>query len=144
MDPDGEYARTHVLKCVDALSSSPADQLAIVPRTSGRTIVERALSAVQSTKLAFAAGAELAFGSEPVPALLGAVRRWDGAHLPGLAASLPLGGCDGTDQPFAVPEVPAVPAGLLLGRNRRGEPARVPFFRPDPTRVLLIGGLTWR
>lgn len=75
MDPDGTYAQTHVTKCVDALSSSPADQLAIVPRTSGRTLVERALSAAQSTKLAFAAGAELAFGAEPVPALLGAVRR---------------------------------------------------------------------
>jgi glycosyltransferase involved in cell wall biosynthesis len=75
MDPGGDYARTHVGKCVEALSSSPADHLAIVPRSAGRTIVERALSAVQSTKLAFAEGAELARGSEPVPALLGAVRR---------------------------------------------------------------------
>ena len=75
MDPTGDYARTHVAKCVEALSSSPADQLAIVPRSSGRTVVERALAAVQSTKLAFAAGAELARGSNPVPALLGAVRR---------------------------------------------------------------------
>ncbi len=75
MDPAGDYARTHVTKCVQALTSSPADHLAIVPRTAGRTLVERALSAVQKTKLAFAAGAELARGSEPVPALLGAVRR---------------------------------------------------------------------
>ena len=75
MDPSGDYARTHVAKCVEALSSSPAEQLAIVPRPSGRTIVERALAAVQSTRLAFAAGAELARGSDPVPTLLGAVRR---------------------------------------------------------------------
>lgn len=75
MDPGGDYARTHVTKCVQALASSPADHLAIVPRVSGRTLVERALSAVQTTKLAFAAGAELARGSEPLPALLGAVRR---------------------------------------------------------------------
>lgn len=75
MDPGGDYARTHVAKCVDALASSPADHVAIVPRTSGRTITERALSAVQSTRLAFAAGAELARGSEPVPAVVGAVRR---------------------------------------------------------------------
>lgn len=75
MDPAGDYARTHVSKCVEALSSSPADQLAIILRPSGRTIVERALAAVQATKLAFAAGAELARGEEPVPALLGAVRR---------------------------------------------------------------------
>ncbi|HVJ91580.1 MAG TPA: glycosyltransferase [Labilithrix sp.] len=75
MDPGGDYARTHVAKCVEALSSSPADHVAIVPQSAGRTLVERALSAVQSTKLAFAQGAELARGSEPVPALLGAVRR---------------------------------------------------------------------
>jgi glycosyltransferase involved in cell wall biosynthesis len=75
MDPGGEYGRTHVTKCVDALSSSPAEHVAIVPRPSGRTIVERALSAVSATKLAFAAGAELARGSEPVPTLLGAVRK---------------------------------------------------------------------
>lgn len=75
MDPGGDYARTHVAKCVEALASSPADHLAIVPRSSGRTVVERALSAAQATRLAFAAGAELARGSEPVPALLGAVRR---------------------------------------------------------------------
>lgn len=75
MDPGGDYAKTHVSKCVDALSSTPADHVAIVPRTAGRTLSERALSAVQSTKLAFAAGAELARGSDPVPALIGAVRR---------------------------------------------------------------------
>jgi succinoglycan biosynthesis protein ExoA len=75
MDPGDVYARTHVSKCAQALSSSPAEQLAIVPRSSGRTVVERALAAVQSTKLAFAAGAELARGAGPAPALLGAVRR---------------------------------------------------------------------
>jgi len=75
MDPSGDYGKTHVTKCVQALTASPADHLAIVPRATGRTLVQRALSAVQKTKLAFAAGAELARGSEPVPALLGAVRR---------------------------------------------------------------------
>jgi succinoglycan biosynthesis protein ExoA len=75
MDPGGDYGRTHVTKCVHALDASPAEHLAIVPRTTGRTLVERALSAAQHTKLAFAAGAELARGAEPVPTLLGAVRR---------------------------------------------------------------------
>lgn len=74
MDPGGDYGRTHVTKCVQALVSSHADELAIVPRVMGRTLVARALSAVQKTKLAFTASAELARG-EPVPALLGAVRR---------------------------------------------------------------------
>jgi hypothetical protein len=51
----------------------------IVPRVSGRTLVERALSAVQQTRLAFAAGARPAgqgeSEAEAVPTLLGAVRR---------------------------------------------------------------------
>jgi hypothetical protein len=75
MDPGGEYARTHVAKCVEALAASPAEHVAIVPRTAGRTLTERALSAVQRTRLAFAAGTELAAGSEHVPALIGAVKR---------------------------------------------------------------------
>ncbi|MBX3188079.1 MAG: glycosyltransferase [Labilithrix sp.] len=75
MDPAGEYGKTHVSKCVQALLASPADHLAIVPRSAGRTLIERALSAAQHTRLAFAAGAELARGSEPVPTFLGAVRR---------------------------------------------------------------------
>jgi succinoglycan biosynthesis protein ExoA len=75
MDPGSEYGRTHVTKCVEALAASPADQLAIVPRAAGRTLVERALSAAQRTGLAFAAGTELARGVVPVPAFLGAVRR---------------------------------------------------------------------
>jgi hypothetical protein len=75
MDPAGDYARTHVSKCVAALSFTSADHVAIVPRTAGRTFVERALSAAQKTKLAFAAGAELARDAERAPAALGAVRR---------------------------------------------------------------------
>jgi glycosyltransferase involved in cell wall biosynthesis len=79
MDPGGEYGKTHVSKCVAALAASPADHLAIVPRTAGRTLVERALSAAQKTKLAFAAGADLARaaagGDDVAPVSLGAVRR---------------------------------------------------------------------
>jgi succinoglycan biosynthesis protein ExoA len=75
MDPGGDYGRTHVTKCVQALAGTQAEELAIVPRVMGRTLVERALSAVQMTKLAFTASAELAGGAEPMPALLGAVRR---------------------------------------------------------------------
>ena len=75
IDPGAEYAKTHVAKCVEALSGSPAEHVAIVPRASGRTLLERSLSAVQRTRLAFAAGSELASGPETVPALLGAVKR---------------------------------------------------------------------
>ncbi|MBW6437716.1 type VII secretion protein EccE [Actinoplanes hulinensis] len=69
------------------------------------------------------------------------IRRWDGAHLPGLAATLPLGGPAPDGPAFGVPEVPISPAGLMVGRNRHGGPVLVRLFRPEPTRALLVGGL---
>src|SRR2546423_4000371 len=33
------------------------------------------------------------------------------------------------------------PAGVVLGRNRRGRPVTARLIRPEPTRVLLIGGV---
>ncbi|WP_328464451.1 type VII secretion protein EccE [Actinoplanes sp. NBC_00393] len=69
------------------------------------------------------------------------VRRWDGTHLPGLAGTLPLGGWMEDEESFAFAELPAVPAGLVLGRNRHGHPLQARLFRPDPTLVLLVGGL---
>ncbi len=75
MDPGGDYGKTHVTKCVAALAASPADHVAIVPRTTGRTLVERALSAAAQSSLAFGAGEGLVRGAEPGPTLLGAVRR---------------------------------------------------------------------
>ena len=80
------------------------------------------------------------------------IRRLDGEHLPGLAATLPLGG-----NPTAVPGVPpdgVHPAervddlhlpvgtsGLMLGRNRHGNPVVARLFRPEQTRALLVGGV---
>ncbi|WP_433373276.1 type VII secretion protein EccE [Actinoplanes sp. CA-142083] len=81
------------------------------------------------------------------------VRRLDGEQLMGLAATLPLGG-SGT--PSAVPGLPpeVQPAdqsdalilpvgtsGLMLGRNRHGNPVVARLFRPEQTRVLLVGGV---
>jgi hypothetical protein len=80
------------------------------------------------------------------------VRRLDGEHLPGLSATLPLGG-----SPAAVPGLPVdgvhpaedldgllLPvgsAGLMLGSNRHGQPVVIRLFRPEQTRALLIGGI---
>jgi hypothetical protein len=80
------------------------------------------------------------------------IRRLDGEHLPGLAATLPLGG-----NPSAVPGAPAdgvhpaervddlhlpvATSGLMLGRNRHGNPVVARLFRPEQTRALLVGGV---
>ncbi|WP_236047835.1 type VII secretion protein EccE [Paractinoplanes ovalisporus] len=79
-------------------------------------------------------------------------QRLDGEHLQGLFATLPLGGV-----PSAVPGLPAdgvQPAelleglqlpvgtsGLMLGRNRHGNPVVSRLFRPEQTRALLVGGV---
>jgi type VII secretion protein EccE len=65
--------------------------------------------------------------------------RLDGSHLAGLATTLPLGGrASGTAD---VQAPPLGTAGLMLGLNRHGEPTAVRLFRPEPTRVVLVGGL---
>lgn len=80
-------------------------------------------------------------------------RRLDGEHLDGLVATLPLGGGSTVDGPgrFAAGAVPpevleglefAVDAaGLMIGRNRNGDPVVARLFRPEQTRVLVVGGV---
>ncbi|GAA2625163.1 hypothetical protein GCM10010399_65740 [Dactylosporangium fulvum] len=95
------------------------------------------------------------------------VRRLDGAQLDGFAATLPLGGGASSDDAalaglvaghdtlvvgggrtvhatavrLAEIEPPIGGEGLMLGRNRHGEPVVVRLFRAEPTRAALIGGL---
>ncbi|MFI5894271.1 type VII secretion protein EccE [Actinoplanes sp. NPDC051513] len=81
------------------------------------------------------------------------VRRLDGEHLMGLAATLPLGGSGAPSPvPGVPPEVqpadysdglllPVGTSGLMLGRNRQGNPVVTRLFRPEQTRVLLVGGV---
>jgi type VII secretion protein EccE len=76
-------------------------------------------------------------------------QRLDGEQLDGLAATLPLGG--------TLPQSPPAPAhpagdiaqlhlpiggdGLMIGTNRHGAPVTLRLFRPEPTRLVLIGGV---
>ncbi|WP_213451506.1 type VII secretion protein EccE [Rhizomonospora bruguierae] len=81
------------------------------------------------------------------------VRRLDGEQLAGLAATLPLGGDEAPTPPGVNRKLPPVPAGLtdlaipepaaglMLGRNRRGEPVTLRMFRPEATRALFVGGV---
>jgi hypothetical protein len=66
----------------------------------------------------------------------------DGAHLPGLAATLPLGTApaDLADLPCGLP-VRVGHGGVVLGVDRHEEPVTVRLFRREPTRAVLVGGL---
>jgi len=79
------------------------------------------------------------------------VRRLDGEQVHGLAATLPLAVVPGT-VPGLPPDVqpadrsdglllPVGTSGLMLGRNRHGNPVVARLFRPEQTRVLLVGGV---
>ncbi|MCW3818353.1 hypothetical protein ONA91_28265 [Micromonospora sp. DR5-3] len=70
------------------------------------------------------------------------VRRLDGEHLAGLAATLPFGVApagttsDPTDLELSLGE-----SGLMVGTNRHGGAVTVRLFRPGTTRLLLVGGV---
>jgi type VII secretion protein EccE len=81
------------------------------------------------------------------------LQRLDGEQLEGLAATLPLGGEEAQSLPGVGRRLPPVPAGLaelalpepaaglMLGRNRHGEPVTLRMFRPEATRALFVGGV---
>ncbi|MFF0718910.1 type VII secretion protein EccE [Micromonospora sp. NPDC003816] len=82
----------------------------------------------------------------------GVLLRNDGAHLHGFVNTLPLARPGrpvtrrrtpstppGADGPEAT--LPYGSAGLMLGTNRHGAPVTVRLFRPESTRVMLVGGL---
>ena len=73
------------------------------------------------------------------------VRPVDGEQLDGLAATLPLGG-GGQNLTLAAADVnrlalPLGLTGLMVGRNRQGAPMTLRLFRPEPTRMTLVGGV---
>jgi type VII secretion protein EccE len=77
----------------------------------------------------------------------GAVERWDGRQLAGLAGTLPLArpAPTGWRPPAAAAagdwaELELPPAGLVAGRNRHGQPVTVRLPRAEPTRAVLVGG----
>lgn len=90
------------------------------------------------------------------------MRRLDGTHLNGLAATLPLGGVNALTEVRELGGVntPDAPntlvrsrdrpdanqsasgnAGVMLGTNRRGEPVVARVFRPVPTHLVTVGEL---
>ncbi|WP_433389281.1 type VII secretion protein EccE [Micromonospora sp. KLBMP9576] len=98
-------------------------------------------------RLAAGTAAELSVAAQALRRLVGEaggeVHRLDGAQLDGLAGTLPLATA-GAAGPGPAPEgleLPLGEAGLMVGTNRHGGAVTVRLFRPESTRVMLIGGL---
>lgn len=79
-----------------------------------------------------------------VTALGGHARRWDGAHAHGLAGTLPLalgGPPVGSGPAPDALDLTLGAAGLMIGTNRHGAALTVRLFRPEGTRVVVVGGV---
>ncbi|MEV1157823.1 type VII secretion protein EccE [Micromonospora chokoriensis] len=143
--PDGTGAR----RLVPRLLALPVTATTVSIST-GPTPTTSALGVPTELTVRLAAGTatELAAAAEALTRLVadlgGELRRLDGAHLSGLGATLPLA--------LTTNEAPARPAlddweltvgdaGMMVGRNRHGGAVTVRLFRPESTRVLLVGGV---
>ncbi|MFE9691690.1 type VII secretion protein EccE [Micromonospora sp. NPDC005806] len=73
------------------------------------------------------------------------VRRLDGEHLDGLAATLPLatarGGTAAAGADLDALELSLGESGLMVGTSRHGGPVTIRLFGPGATRLLLVGGI---
>lgn len=102
-----------------------------------------------TVRLAAWTAPELAAGERALRRLAGdlgaELRRLDGEHLAGLAATLPLAGFPAGAAPatadLAALELTLGESGLMVGTNRHGRAVTVRLFRPAPTRLLLVGGV---
>ncbi|WP_089002412.1 type VII secretion protein EccE [Micromonospora echinofusca] len=100
-----------------------------------------------AVRLAAATPAELSIAAQALRRLVaevgGEVHRLDGAQLDGLAGTLPLAAA-GASGPGPAPdglELALGEAGLMVGANRHGGAVTVRLFRPESTRVMLVGGV---
>ncbi|MFC0007824.1 type VII secretion protein EccE [Micromonospora siamensis] len=119
---------TTVSICAGPRTGTGAGRSGLTVRLAARTPAELAAAAQVLRRSAAELGAE--------------VRRLDGEQLVGLAATLPLAAAPGAGHDGDGPaELTLGDAGLMVGANRHGGAVTVRLFRPEGTRVLLVGGL---
>ncbi|MET8083921.1 type VII secretion protein EccE [Micromonospora sp. NPDC005237] len=101
-----------------------------------------------AVRLAAASTAELTVAVDALGRLVsgvgGTLRRLDGAHLTGLAGTLPVALTSAGGQSAVALddwELPLGEAGMMVGTNRHGGAVTVRLFRPESTRVMLVGGV---
>ncbi|MET9302688.1 type VII secretion protein EccE [Micromonospora aurantiaca] len=143
-DPRGEAARG----LVGRLLALPATATTVA-LTAGPRVGATPVPAELAVRVAAGSAAELSTAERTLRRVAGDVggelRRLDGEHLAGLAATLPLAVTGGVASPAGSPppalDLPPATAGLMVGANRHGAALTVRLFRPATTRVLLVGGV---
>ena len=141
-DPRGEATRGLVGRLLALPATATTVALTVGPRTGAAPV-----PADLAVRVAAGSAAELSTAERTLRRVAGDVggelRRLDGEHLAGLAATLPLavtGGAAAGSPPPAL-DLPPAAAGLMVGANRHGAALTVRLFRPATTRVLLVGGV---
>ncbi|WP_174537453.1 type VII secretion protein EccE [Micromonospora chalcea] len=143
-DPRGEAARG----LMERLLAVPATATTVA-LTAGPRIDATPVPAELTVRVAAGSAAGLSTAERTLRRVAGDVggelRRLDGEHLAGLAATLPLAVTGGASSPAGSPppalDLPSATAGLMVGANRHGAALTIRLFRPATTRVLLVGGV---
>ncbi|WP_446220529.1 type VII secretion protein EccE [Micromonospora sp. IBHARD004] len=145
-DPRTDAGRRLVSRLLALPATATTVSLCVGPRAGADPAP---VPAELTVRLAAWTAAELAVADRALRRLVadlgGEVRRLDGEQLGGLAGTLPLASAraDGTVGGPALDalELSLGEAGLMVGANRHGGAVTVRLFRPEPTRVLLVGGV---
>ncbi|MEU2612973.1 type VII secretion protein EccE [Micromonospora sp. NPDC007271] len=145
-DPRTDAGRRLVPRLLALPAAATTVSLCVGPRVGVDTAP---VPAELTVRLAARTDAELSAAEQALRRLaddLGAeIRRLDGEHLAGLAATLPLALArantpPATAEPDAL-ELSLGESGLMVGANRHGGAVTVRLFRPGATRLLLVGGV---
>lgn len=142
--PEGTGAR----RLVPRLLALPATATTVSISAGPAPVAGAGLPTELTVRLAAQTATELTVAAEALERLVndlgGELRRLDGAHLGGLAATLPLALTTREAQPRPALDdwdLTLGDAGMMVGTNRHGGAVTVRLFRPESTRVLLVGGV---
>ncbi|MFU8851701.1 type VII secretion protein EccE [Micromonospora sp. SL1-18] len=145
-DPGTAPARRLVSRLLALPATAVTVSLCVGPRADADTAP---VPAELTVRLAAPSAAELSTAERALRRLAGGLgaelRRLDGEHLDGLAATLPLAVARAATTPAPADldalELCLGESGLMVGSNRHGDPVTVRLFRPGATRLLLVGGV---
>ncbi|MFG1954197.1 type VII secretion protein EccE [Micromonospora sp. NPDC048830] len=146
-DARSEAGRRLVPRLLTLPAAATTVSLCVGPHT-GRD--GGAAPAELAVRLAAWTPAELSVAAQALRRLVGGaggeVDRLDGEQLPALAGTLPLAlaAPGATVGPAALDglELPVGDAGLMVGANRHGGAVTIRLFRPQGTRLMLVGGVS--
>ena len=145
-DPRTDAARRLVPRLLALPATASTVSLCVGPRTGTEGVP---VPAELTVRLAARTAGELSVAAQALRRLVtdlgGEVRGLDGEQVHGLAATLPLALADSGaavgGETLDNLELPTGEAGLMVGANRHGGAITVRLFRPEATRLMLVGGV---